>query len=112
VVTLCEVCWDKPAAYVCPVCGRSVCEYDYVRESNRCLICEEAICSICGKHLAIGYCGVCGRLGCDDCLVQIDNVRRVCRDCLVRLGRERVLRVLRLRPRPVSSLILSNIIIK
>lgn len=36
---------------------------------------------VCGRKPSIGYCISCGRLGCDDCLIQVDNVRRICIDC-------------------------------
>ncbi|MEB3846726.1 MAG: hypothetical protein GSR74_01970 [Desulfurococcales archaeon] len=95
VETLCEICNTKPAVAQCRLCGRQVCE-DHIDDQGICTICREALCQICGQRLAIGYCIICGRLGCDQCLVQVDSVRRVCRDCLRRLGgRNKIARILR-----------------
>lgn len=68
----------------CPGCGREVCVEHQV--NGLCLVCSQTQCAICGEKPAIGYCVLCGRLGCDECLVQIDNVRRVCIECIRGFG--------------------------
>lgn len=78
----CSICEVKPGKYVCSICGRRVCEDDYVFEKKICIICAETLCEICGKYPSIGYCSSCGRLGCEDCLVQINLVSYKCRYCL------------------------------
>ncbi|KSW12304.1 hypothetical protein CF15_06035 [Pyrodictium occultum] len=82
--TLCEVCGEAPAAHVCPMCGRRVCDEDWA--GDRCIVCRETSCSICGARLAVASCSICGRPVCDECSVQVTPVARVCRECLARLG--------------------------
>ncbi len=76
----CEICNEAPGRLICPTCGRRVCPLHFT--GDRCTICREATCRICRSNLALTHCMICGRLACSDCLVQVDNVRRVCRDCL------------------------------
>lgn len=83
----CEICGEAPGRLLCPSCGRRVCPRHMDR--GRCTICRQATCRICRVNLSVTYCMVCGRLGCADCLVQVDNVRRVCRDCLPRVQASR-----------------------
>ncbi len=78
---LCSICEEKEAKYRCRICGRPVCEDDYVAEKGICRVCEETLCEICGKYPSIGYCMVCGRMGCEDCLVQVSMVSYICIDC-------------------------------
>lgn len=78
-VAYCEVCGENPAVSECKLCGRRVCENHI--SNGVCSVCEETLCAICGERLAIGYCISCGRLGCDECLIQVDNVRRICVEC-------------------------------
>jgi len=82
IILLCSICEQKPARYVCKMCGRNVCEDDYILEKGVCKICGEALCEICGKYLSIGYCRVCGRMGCEECLIHYDQVSYICIDCL------------------------------
>ncbi|MDM7275793.1 MAG: hypothetical protein P3X22_006750 [Thermoprotei archaeon] len=77
----CELC-GSPASSVCSLCGRLVCPDHYGRDGV-CSACLSALCSFCGVRLSIAKCVYCGRLGCESCLVQVDNVRRACRDCLL-----------------------------
>lgn len=63
-----------------------MCRHDYDPEKKMCLVCKNTLCEICGRGFAVGYCMYCGRVGCEECLVQVDPVRYVCRDCLARLG--------------------------
>ncbi|MCE4618990.1 MAG: hypothetical protein F7C37_06070 [Desulfurococcales archaeon] len=78
-VAICEICGENPATQECTVCGRYVCNKHI--SNGICSICKETLCMICGRKPSIGYCISCGRLGCDDCLIQVDNVRRICIDC-------------------------------
>lgn len=64
------------------MCGRSVCSIHFNEGRGLCCVCVDALCSFCNTRLSVARCIYCGRLGCDSCLVQVDNVRRVCRDCL------------------------------
>jgi len=84
VTGICEICGLKPASNKCKICGRNVCR-DHIKD-DICTICRETLCTICNKRPSIGYCSICGRLACDECLVQIDNVRRICVECLAKLG--------------------------
>lgn len=49
-----------------------------------CSICASSLCQICSERLALTFCPVCGRLVCYEDSVQLDNVRRVCRDCYMK----------------------------
>ncbi|MCE4624433.1 MAG: hypothetical protein F7C35_01025 [Desulfurococcales archaeon] len=97
VATTCEVCLENPGEYRCKVCGRIVCRQHYNPETGTCTFCEELKCQICGKRPSLGYCLVCGRLGCDLCLIQVDNVRRVCRECLEKYGMKGIWEILKSR---------------
>ncbi len=79
---LCSICERKQAKYRCRICGRPVCEEDYILEEGICRVCKVTRCEICGKYPAIGYCMICGRIGCEDCLVQVSPVAYVCKDCI------------------------------
>lgn len=100
-VEACEICGEKPAVATCRICGRHVCS-GHISEDGVCSVCMETLCSICGRRLSIGYCVICGRIGCDQCLIQVDNVRRVCVDCPRKLAprgeslRAKVLEVVRM----------------
>ena len=78
---LCEICHIREARYVCRLCGRRVCEEHFDKEKDLCVICSSSLCELCGVRLAVTYCPVCGRLICYEDSVQVDNVRRVCREC-------------------------------
>ncbi|MGC9210194.1 MAG: hypothetical protein ACP5FT_02885 [Acidilobus sp.] len=80
-MNLCEVCNLRPALHVCRICGRRVCEEHYDESRGICVICASSLCEICKERLAITFCPVCGRLICYEDSVQVDNVRRVCREC-------------------------------
>ncbi len=94
----CSICWEKPARYECKICHRKVCEDHYDPETGLCSLCKATLCEICGRRLSVGYCSVCGRLGCSECLVQIDNVRRVCKGCLAKLGLKNIKKHLSVKP--------------
>ncbi len=81
-VTLCQVCEEARARYSCPKCGRRVCISHYNISLGVCSVCSEALCSFCKANLAISRCMLCGKLGCNECLIQVDNVRRVCIQCI------------------------------
>ena len=103
----CELC-GKPGVAKCRMCGRTVCSEHYDEKSRLCKVCSMSLCEVCGRRVAIGRCVLCGRLGCEDCLVQVDNVRRICRECLVKvydgdLGKAR--RLLKAHLSPPTSLL-------
>jgi len=83
---LCDICGLYEAKYTCRLCGRRVCEHDYIHDEGVCTVCRDARCRICGRYLAVGYCSVCGRIGCSDCLIQVDLVTYMCRECYVKTG--------------------------
>ncbi len=101
--SLCEICYEKEAEYVCKICGRKVCRNHYKPESGLCSLCARTLCQICGQKLSIGYCQICGRLGCDTCLRQIDPARWVCIECLQKHGIKGVERLLRAPAQPASG---------
>ncbi|MCD6488318.1 MAG: hypothetical protein J7K21_03740, partial [Desulfurococcales archaeon] len=78
---VCEICGLEPTRYQCRLCGRHVCKKDYDIDTGLCSICVMTRCEICRKYPAIGYCIICGRIGCEDCLIQINPVSYICRDC-------------------------------
>ena len=63
------------------MCGRLVCDDHYDVRTGLCAACSSALCELCGERLAVTFCPSCGRLVCYEDSVQIDNVRRVCREC-------------------------------
>lgn len=79
---LCEICEENSASKTCKICGRRVCEEDYVHSNGMCKVCEATICRICGIHLSIGYCVFCGRQVCEDCAVELDELRYACKECI------------------------------
>jgi len=81
--TKCEVCYEKKAKYICPICGRHVCEDHYIIKHSRCVICFEAACSICGHRPSVGRCSLCSRLVCHSDSVDIDGIRRICYACIM-----------------------------
>ncbi|ADM28013.1 hypothetical protein Igag_1207 [Ignisphaera aggregans DSM 17230] len=80
---LCEICFEKPAYYRCPLCGRYVCEEHFNRRLNRCYICIESGCNVCYRNLAIAECQLCGRRICHKCSIELDEVRRICYLCII-----------------------------
>jgi hypothetical protein len=100
---LCEICWENPATVTCPSCGRKVCPQHYNPKTGKCILCTETTCQICGKNLAIGSCAICGKLGCSECLIQIDNVRRICKLCAEKIGLERARKILLGRKKIIHS---------
>jgi hypothetical protein len=80
-MNLCEICEEKEAKYSCKLCGRKVCEDDFVKEKGICKVCEISLCQICHQHLSLGYCEICGRLICDECTAYFDGSRRICKEC-------------------------------
>ncbi len=78
---LCEICHVNEAAYTCRLCKRRVCREHFDETKGLCKVCSASLCQICGARLAITFCPVCGRLVCYEDSVQVDNVRRVCREC-------------------------------
>lgn len=85
---VCEVCESAAAEHRCRMCGREVCSRHFASESGLCAVCANLLCSFCRSSLSTSYCLVCGKLGCSDCLVQVDPVRYVCRECFARYGRD------------------------
>ena len=83
-MTLCELCHHKEARHRCRLCGRLVCEDHYDAKTGLCAACGAALCELCGERLAVTFCPSCGRLVCYEDSVQVDNVRRVCRECYAR----------------------------
>lgn len=81
----CEICEEFNAKYVCRLCHRYVCEYDYDTNLKVCKVCRELLCHICKKRLAVSLCVICGKPIC-----RIDSIRknlsRICRDCIVTLS--------------------------
>ncbi len=82
----CEICNDKPAKYICPICNRYVCEEHYSKRHEMCLACLEALCDVCRDTLASSRCTLCGRKVCHNCAIELDEIRRVCYHCLIRHG--------------------------
>ena len=80
-MALCEICRAKEARHRCRLCGRLVCEDHYDARTGLCAACGSALCELCGERLAVTFCPSCGRLVCYEDSVQVDNVRRVCREC-------------------------------
>jgi hypothetical protein len=78
---LCEVCGEAEATHTCRLCGRKVCDKHFDSKTGLCAICSGALCEICHEKLAVTFCPSCGRLVCYDDSVQIDEVRRVCKEC-------------------------------
>ncbi|MEB3774068.1 MAG: hypothetical protein GSR86_03980 [Desulfurococcales archaeon] len=90
-MVVCEVCREYPAKATCRLCGRRVC-IAHVTGEGLCTICSRSLCQLCGRRLSVTHCMICGRLACSDCLVQVDNVRRICVECARRMGVERARR--------------------
>lgn len=78
---LCEICEASEAVYKCRLCGREVCERHFNKEKGICTICEGSLCELCHQRPSITFCPICGRLVCYEDSVQLDEVRRVCKEC-------------------------------
>ena len=83
---------EYPAKAICRMCGRHVC-IAHMTGDGLCTICSKSTCQVCKRRLSLTHCMACGRLACSDCLVQVDNVRRICIECVRRLGVERARRL-------------------
>lgn len=81
--TNCEICGYEPSKYVCPLCGRYVCETHYYKKNNMCIACAEALCDVCRNSLAVGRCINCGRKICHSCSIELDEIHRLCYFCLI-----------------------------
>jgi len=77
----CEICEEREVKYTCKICGRRVCEEDYLKEKEICRVCEMSLCEICKINLAIGKCEKCGRIICEECTAYFDGARRICKEC-------------------------------
>jgi hypothetical protein len=97
----CEICGERKAVLVCPVCGRKVCRECFDEKGGVCLACSSSLCRLCGRKPALYTCQVCGRPVCPDCSIKIDEIKPVCRECLNKYGLEGVKRII--EERIVSS---------
>jgi hypothetical protein len=77
----CQICEENQAKYTCKLCGRKVCEEDFVKEKGICKVCEMSLCEICHENLSIGKCEKCGRIICEKCTAYFDGARRYCIIC-------------------------------
>lgn len=77
----CEICEEKTAVKICPICSRAVCEDCWNTEKNCCRICNLTLCEICGKNLAIDRCILCGRIFCRNCMYELTTAHRICISC-------------------------------
>jgi len=77
----CEICEEREEKYTCKICGRRVCEEDYLKVKEICRVCEMSLCEICKINLAIGKCEKCGRIICEECTAYFDGTRRICKEC-------------------------------
>jgi len=82
----CDICNEKPAKFVCPKCGRYVCEDHYSERREACSACVEALCDVCRTALATSRCVLCGRKVCHNCAIELDEVRKVCSNCFTTYG--------------------------
>ncbi len=79
--SLCEICEEKEAKYICRLCKRKVCEDDFNKDKGICKICEMSICEVCKENLSVGYCEMCGRLICEKCTAYSNGASRICIEC-------------------------------
>ncbi|AYN75607.1 hypothetical protein SULI_09545 [Saccharolobus solfataricus] len=77
----CEICEENISFFTCSLCGRQVCNNDYIMDKGICKICDMSLCKICQKHLAIGSCEICGNTICEECTAYFDGARRICKNC-------------------------------
>lgn len=87
--SLCEICEEKEAHYVCRLCKRKVCEDDFNKERGICKVCEMSICEICNENLSIGYCEICGRLICEKCTAYSNGTSRICVGCISKINKDK-----------------------
>ncbi|RLE83099.1 MAG: hypothetical protein DRJ52_00800 [Thermoprotei archaeon] len=79
---VCDICLNSVnTLYVCPLCGRKVCELDFDKEKDVCACCADTLCRICGKNLSIALCENCERQICEDCAIEVSEHIYFCKEC-------------------------------